>query len=158
MQEKTRVCGIPPTAADPEFIFINLQMKYLFVLKIKLLIMKKILFLMLILGALVSTTTYAQAGDPPSVLQQMKEKQKPGLIEKAGLTDAQAEKVIELNYEMRMKASTELKDLTGEDRSKKLAEMKAAKEKKFAEFLSPEQITAMNKYYEEMGKNREKKN
>lgn len=118
--------------------------------------MKKILFLTLILGALISTTTHAQAGDPPSMLQQMKEKQKPGLIEKVGLTDAQAEKVIELNYEMRMKASTELKDLNAEDRKTKLAELKAAKEKKFSEFLTPEQITAMNKYYEEMGKNREK--
>lgn len=118
--------------------------------------MKKFLFLTFILGAIVSTTTYAQAGDPPTVLQQMKEKQAPGLVEKVGLTQAQAEKVIELNYEMRMKASTELKDLSAEDRSKRLAELKAAKEKKFAEFLSPEQITAMNKYYEEMGKNREK--
>jgi len=118
--------------------------------------MKKMLFLTLILGALIATTTHAQAGDPPSMLQQMKEKQKPGLMEKVGLTETQAEKVIELNYEMRMKASTELKDLSAEDRSKKIAELKAAKEKKFAAFLTPAQIKAMNAYYEEMGKNREK--
>ncbi|GAJ13966.1 unnamed protein product [marine sediment metagenome] len=119
--------------------------------------MKKILFMTLILGAIASTNAYAQpAGDPPTMLQQMKEKQRPGLVEKVGLTEAQADKVIELNYEMRMKASTELKDLTGEERSKKLAEMKAAKEKKFAEFLTAEQITAMNKYYEDMGKNMQK--
>lgn len=115
--------------------------------------MKKFLFLTMIFGAIISTSAYAQpAGDPPTMLQQMKEKQRPGLVEKVGLTAEQADKVIELNYEMRMKAATELKDLTGEDRSKKLAEMKAAKEKKFAEFLTPEQITAMNKYYEDMGK------
>ncbi|HZG73035.1 MAG TPA: hypothetical protein VEY51_15965 [Chondromyces sp.] len=119
--------------------------------------MKKLLFLTLIFGALTSTTTYAQAGDPPSVLQQMKEKQKPGLIEKVGLTDAQAEKVIELNYEMRMKASTELKDLNEADRSKKMAELRAEKEKKFAEFLTPDQIKAMHAYYEEMGKNMPRK-
>ena len=119
--------------------------------------MKKFLLLTFVLGALATTTTYAQAGDPPTVLQQMKEKQVPGLVEKVGLTQAQAEKVIELNYEMRMKASTELKDLNAEDRSKKIAELKAAKEKKFSEFLTPEQITAMNKYYEEMGKNMPKK-
>lgn len=120
--------------------------------------MKKFLFLTLISGALVSTTAYAQpAGDPPTVLQQMKEKQKPGLIEKVGLTDAQADKVIEINYEMRMQAARELKDLNEADRSKKLAELKAAKEKKFSEFLAPEQITAMNKYYEDMGKNMPKK-
>ena len=119
--------------------------------------MKKLLFLTLILGALASTNAYAQpAGDPPSMLQQMKEKQRPGLVEKVGLTAEQADKVIELNYEMRMKAAAELKDLSADDRSKKIAELKAAKEKKFSEFLTPEQITAMNKYYEEMGKNREK--
>ena len=119
--------------------------------------MKKILFLMLIVGALLSTTTYAQpAGDPPSMLQQMKEKQKPGLMEKVGLTEAQAEKVIELNYEMRMQASRELKDLSEADRGKRIAELKAAKEKKFSEFLTPEQITAMNTYYAEMGKNMQK--
>lgn len=120
--------------------------------------MKKILFLSLILGAILSTNAYAQpAGDPPSILQQMKEKQKPGLIEKVGLTEAQADKVIELNYEMRMQASRELKDLAEADRPKKMAELKAAKEKKLSEFLTPEQITAMKAYYEEMGKNMPKK-
>ena len=120
--------------------------------------MKKLLFLTLILGALVSTTTYAQpAGDPATILQQMKEKQTPGLVEKVGLTQAQAEKVIELNYEMRMKASTELKDLNEADRATKMAELQAAKEKKFSEFLTPEQIKALNAYYEEMRKNMPKK-
>lgn len=120
--------------------------------------MKKLLFLTLIAGALVSTTSYAQpAGDPPTMLQQMIDQQKPGLVEKVGLTSAQAEKVIEINYETRMRAARELKDLNADDRTKKLAELKAAKEKKFSEFLTAEQITAMNTYYEEMGKNMPKK-
>ena len=120
--------------------------------------MKKVLFLTLILGALLSTSAYAQpAGDPPGILQQMKEKQKPGLMEKVGLTEAQAERVIEINYETRMQASRELKDLNEADRSKKLAELKEAKEKKFSEFLTPEQIKAMHAYYEEMGKNMPRK-
>lgn len=119
--------------------------------------MKKLLFFTLLFGALISTSANAQAGDEPvNVLQQMKDQQVPGLMEKVGLTKEQANKVIELNYEMRMKASTELKDLSPEDRSKKIAEMKAEKEKKFKEFLTADQITSMNKYYEEMGKNREK--
>lgn len=120
--------------------------------------MKKLTVLTLILVAVLSSNAYAQpAGDPPSVLQQMKEKQKPGLVEKVGLTEAQAEKVIEINYETRMKASRELKDLNEADRSKKLAEIKAEKEKKFLEFLTPDQIKAMNAYYEEMGKNMPRK-
>lgn len=118
--------------------------------------MKKLLFLTLLFSAMFATSSYAQAGDPPSMLQQMKEKQVPGLVEKVGLTQAQAERVIELNYEMRMKASTELKDLNEADRATKLAELKAAKEKKFAEFLTADQIKAMHAYYAEMGKNREK--
>lgn len=120
--------------------------------------MKKFLFMTLILGAILSTNTNAQpAGDPPTVLQQMKEQQKPGLVEKAGLTEAQAEKIIEINYETRMQAARELKDLNEVDRTKKLAEIKAAKEKKYNEILTPEQIKAVKNYYEEMGKNMQKK-
>ena len=120
--------------------------------------MKKFLILTLIFSAIISTTTYAQpAGDPQTMLQQMKEKQRPGLVEKAGLTEAQADKIIEINYETRMQASRELKDLNEADRSKKLAELKAAKEKKYSEVLTPELVKAVNTYYEEMGKNREGK-
>ena len=118
--------------------------------------MKKLLFMSLIFGALISTSAHAQAGDPPSMLQQMKEKQKPELVEKVGLTDAQAEKVIEINYDMRM-ASVGFKDLSEADRKTKIAELMALKEKKFSEFLTPEQINTMNKYYEEKRKNMPKK-
>ncbi len=86
----------------------------------------------------------------------MKEKQKPGLVEKVGLTEAQADKVIEINYEMRQAASG-LRDLNEADRSKKIAELQAAKQKSFSEFLTPEQITAMNTYYADMRKNMPKK-
>lgn len=120
--------------------------------------MKKFLFLTFILGAIISTTAHAQpAGDPPTVLQQMKDQQKPGLVEKAGLTEAQAEKIIEINYDIRMQAARELKDLNEADRTKKLAELKAAKEKRYSEVLTPEQIKAVKAYYEEMGKNGPKK-
>lgn len=118
--------------------------------------MKKFFFLTLIFGALISTTSYAQAGDPPSMLQQMKEKQKPELVEKVGLTDAQAEKVIEIHYEMRM-ASVGFKDLSEAERKTKIAELMAMKDKKFSEFLTPEQINTMNTYYAEKRKNMPKK-
>ena len=133
--------------------------------------MKKSLFLILIFSAVISTATYAQqaqqsqpaqqtqpaqpvqqAPDPATVLQQMKEKQKPGLIEKVGLTDAQADKVIELNFEMRM-AEGALRDLNEADRTAKIQELKAAKEKKMSELLTPEQIKAVKAFYEDMGKN-----
>ena len=121
--------------------------------------MKKFLFLTLILCGLVTTATYAQpAADPQTILQQMKEKQKPGLIEKVGLTDAQAERVIEINYEIRTQAANSLKDLNEADRAAKIAELKALKEKKYSEIpLTPEQIKAIYTYYEDMGKNMPKK-
>jgi len=118
--------------------------------------MKKFLFLAFIFCAVLSTTVQAQnAPDPAAMLQQMKEKQKPGLIAKAGLTEAQADKVIEINLETRlamMKGG--LRDLSEADRTKKLADFKAAKEKKYSEIpLTAEQIKAVLNYYEEMGKN-----
>ena len=114
--------------------------------------MKKLLFLTLIFSAIISTATYAQAGDPPSVLQQMKDKQVPPMVEKTGLTEAQANKVIELNYEMRMAAGA-LKDLPEADRMAKIKELKADKEKKMSELLTAEQIAAVKKFYEDMAKN-----
>ena len=120
--------------------------------------MKKFLFLALIFSAILSTTGYAQpAGDPQTLLQQMKEQQKPGLIEKVGLTEAQADKLIEINFETRMAAGNLSRDLSEADRTAKIAELKAAREKKIAEFLTPEQIKAVKAYYEEMGKYRQKK-
>lgn len=120
--------------------------------------MKKYLLMLFILSAIFVTTTNAQsAADPGAVLQQMKEQQKPGLMEKAGLTEAQAEKIIEINYETRMQAGRELKDLNEADRTKKLAEIKAMKEKRYSEVLTPEQMKAVKTYYEEMGKNMQKK-
>jgi Spy/CpxP family protein refolding chaperone len=133
-------------------------MEYLFTSTIKSTVMKKFLFMTFILGAILATTTNAQsAADPGAVLQQMKEQQKPGLMQKVGLTEAQAEKIIEINYETRMQAGRELEGLNEADRTKKLAEIKAAKEKKYSEILTPEQVKALKTYYEEMAKNREKK-
>ena len=121
--------------------------------------MKKFLFLTLILGAIISSTTVAQsAADPAAMLQQMKEKVKPQMVEKTGLTEAQADKVIEINFEIRQ-AARGLRDLNEADRSKKIAELKATKEKKYSEIpLTAEQIKAVNTFYEDMGKNMPQKN
>jgi hypothetical protein len=130
--------------------------------------MKKLLFLSLIAGAL-SANIHAQTGpqaskpqtggtpaafDPATALQQMK-KVVPQMVEKTGLTEAQCNKVIELNFEMRMAAGA--LDVNDPDRSKKIAELKAAKDKKMSELLTAEQITAVKNFYEEMGKNMQQK-
>jgi hypothetical protein len=115
--------------------------------------MKKFLFLTLVFSAIISTTIHAQAGDPPSPLQQAKDKIKPQMIEKTGLTDAQADKVIEINFELR-ETMRGFKDLNEADRATKVAELKAARDKKYSEIpLTPEQIAAVKTFYENMGKN-----
>ena len=139
--------------------------------------MKKLLFLSLISGALISTTTSAQgpvsskqpaaqqpaapqftAEQKATMLKEAKEKQIPMLVEKAGLTDAQAERVIEINFETRFGAATALQGLNETDRTAKLAEIKAAKEKKYSEILlTPEQIKAVYAAYEDWGKSMQKK-
>ncbi len=65
--------------------------------------MKKFLFLTLIFSALFSTSIIAQSGDEPAknMLQQMKDLQKAPMVAKTGLTEAQVDKVIEINYEIR---------------------------------------------------------
>ena len=119
--------------------------------------MKKFLLLSLIFTALASTSINAQAGDPATVLQQMKERTVPQMVEKTGLTTAQAERVVEINYEIRM-AAAGLRDLNEADRSVKIAELKTTKEKKYSEIpLTAEQIKAVYNFYEEMGKNAQRK-
>ena len=130
--------------------------------------MRKLLFLTLFFSATLGTTVNAQTSngpaaapqqaketDPATLLQQTKQKVRPLMVEKTGLTEAQADKVIEILFEMRQ-AAAGLRDLNEADRSKKLAELKAIKDKKFSELLTPEQIAAVKTFYEEMGRNNHK--
>jgi Spy/CpxP family protein refolding chaperone len=133
----------------------------------KLLIMKKLLFLTLIFSGIISTTTHAQTAanqatviqpaktgaDPAAMLQQVKETVRPQMVEKTGLTEAQADKVIEINFAFRQRAATALHDLNEADRAAKIAEFRAAKEKMLSEILTAEQIKSVNTFYEDMGKN-----
>ena len=139
--------------------------------------MKKLLFLSLISGALISTSANAQgpevkpqpaaqqpaapqftAEQKANMIKEAKEKQVPMLVEKAGITDAQAERVIEINYEIRFQAASALQGLNDADRTAKLAEIKATKEKKYSEIpLTPEQIKSVYAAYEDWGKSMQKK-
>jgi hypothetical protein len=129
--------------------------------------MKKLLFLTFIFSALYSTTIFAQgtttqvastqvANDQVAMLQKMKETMKPKMIEKTGLSDAKADKVIEINFEMRQAAGA-LRDLSEADRSTKIAELKAAREKKLSELLTADELKSLNAYYADMAKNAQPK-
>lgn len=126
--------------------------------------MKKFLFLALILSAIMSNSVNAQGGpkaegspDPAAILKQMKETQKAPMIEKTGLTEAQADRIIEINFELRQSMMTGIRDLSEADRSKRMLEFKAAKEKKYSEILTADQIKAVYAFYEERGKNMQRK-
>jgi hypothetical protein len=132
--------------------------------------MKKLLLISLISGAFISTSANAQGPTTPkptssqptseqqaNMLKDAKAKQAPMLVEKAGLTTAQAEKVIEINFEIRQQAATVLAGLNDADRSAKIAELKAAKEKRYSEIpLTAEQIKAVYAAYQEMGRSTQK--
>jgi hypothetical protein len=122
--------------------------------------MKKFLLLTLVFSAIISTASYAQAPAPTTLtpenaamLQQMKEKFKAPMVARTGLTEAQADRVLEINFEIRM-AAAGLRDLNEADRSAKIAELKASKQKKYSEIpLTPEQVKSVNDFFENFGKN-----
>ncbi|WP_207493795.1 hypothetical protein [Aridibaculum aurantiacum] len=115
--------------------------------------MKKFLFLTLIFSAIISTTMYAQGGNDQAMLQQAKERIKPMMVEKTGLTEAQADKVIEINFEMRQ-SMRGFRELSEADRAKKMEEFKAARDKRYSEIpLTADQIKAVKTFYEDLGKN-----
>lgn len=99
-------------------------------------------------------------GDPTVMMQRMKERMKPQLIEKAKLTDAEADKVIEINFESRS-SMRELRNqnLSDDERRKKLDEIQSAINKKYKEIpLTDEKIKAVNEVYAEMRRNFQQRN
>src|SRR5687767_5856424 len=126
--------------------------------------MKKFLFLTLV-SAIVGTTSYAQTSSVPTtstpqpketmdaatMLQQQKQKIAPAMVEKTGLTLVQAEKVVEILFEMRQGAAT-VQNRSEEERHAKLAELKATRDSKFSELVTAEQIASVKSFYQEIGK------
>lgn len=122
--------------------------------------MKKVFALMSVALCCSVTTLLAQPPgggqqmDPAAMLQRMKERVKPQMMEKTKLTDAQCDKVLEIQMwaqgEMRG-----LRDLAEDQRAAKMKSVNDEKEKKWKAIpLSDEQIKALNDFYEEMRKNR----
>lgn len=120
--------------------------------------MKKI-FLFIALAFAIGS--YAQGGgggqmDPAQMLEMMKQRVKPQLMEKTKLTDAQCDKVLEIQISM-MGAQRGMRDLSEEERAKKMKEINDEREKKYKAIpLTDEQIKAVNEFYEEMRKNRQR--
>ena len=117
--------------------------------------MKKFLFIIAFMTTLGVMNAGAQqgGGDPVAMLARMKERVKPQLIEKTKLTDAQADKVIEINFESRQQLRG-LRDLSEEDRKKKMDEVKAENNKKYKAIpLTDDQVKSVDEFFEEQRKN-----
>lgn len=119
--------------------------------------MKKVitLFAWAFVLALGTNTVCAQqgGGNPEAMMARMKERMKPQLIEKAKLTETQADKVIEYQFEARQQMRG-FRDMQQDERKKKMEEINAALAKKYKEIpLTDEQIKAVEAYMEEQRRN-----
>ena len=124
--------------------------------------MKKLLLLATLLVAVyaVEAQTQQGGGDPAAMMARMKERIKPQLMEKAKLTDAQADKVVEINFDSRRQMRDIRMDqsLSDDDKKKKTDELQAGLEQKYKEIpLTDDQVKAVKDFFEEMRKNREQR-
>jgi len=120
--------------------------------------MKKLFLLILVFSTVYTSQAFAQGGterDPAAMMQRMKERVKPGLIEKTKLTDAQADKVIEISFDHQRKRREIRMDqaLSDEDKTKKNAEINEAQNKELKAIpLTDEQVKEVNAFFEELRK------
>ena len=117
--------------------------------------MKKLLFLVALFTTIYATNAEAQqqgGGDPAAMMQRMKDRIKPQLIEKTKLTDAQADKVVEINFNARSQMRG-LRDLSEDDRKKKMEEIQTTINKQYKDIpLTDDQIKSVNDFFEEQRK------
>lgn len=120
--------------------------------------MKKLLAMVVLFTTLYMSNANAQGGgdrDPAAMMQRMKERIKPQLVEKTKLTDAQADKVLEVNFNNQRKRRDLRMDqnLSEDDRTKKMKEIDDAQNKELKAIpLTDDQVKAVNDFFEEMRK------
>lgn len=94
-------------------------------------------------------------GDPEAMKARMKERIKPLLFQQVGVSDAEAEKILESNFTFQMKTREIRMDqsLSEDDRKKKMKDAKDEFEKQLKIIpLSEEKIKAVDAFFEEMRK------
>ena len=124
--------------------------------------MKKIIALLTIVGCIAATSVMAQGGggfgggqqmDPAQMLEMMKQRIKPQLIEKTKLSDTEADKVLEIQLWAQSQGRG-LRDLSEEGAAKQKETADERKKKLKAIPLTDDQIKAVDDFYEEMRRNR----
>ncbi len=95
-------------------------------------------------------------GDPEAMKARMKERVKPMLIQQASVTDAEADKVIDVYFAAQMKTRALRQDqaMSDDDRKAKTKEINDQRDKDLKAIpLTDEKVKAVNTFYEEMRKN-----
>lgn len=122
--------------------------------------MKKIIPLLTIVCCIASTSAMAQGFgggqqmDPAQMLEMMKQRLKPQLMEKTKLSDSEADKVLEIQLWVQTQGRG-LRDLSEDERAAKQKETADERKKKLKAIpLTDDQIKAVDDFYEEMRKNR----
>jgi len=122
--------------------------------------MKRIILLATLIVALGTFQANAQngGGGDPAQREAMMKEMKAQLVEKAKITEAEADKVMEINSANREKMRG-LRDLGDEERKKKMEEINAELTKKYKEIpLTDEQVKAVTEYFAERRKNMQQRN
>ena len=116
--------------------------------------MKKLFLLAGLFIALFTTTVSAQGGGgmTPEQRAERQKQTKADLIAKAKISDAEADKVMQIQQDSRA-GMRGLRDLSAEDRKKKMDEMNADNAKKFKAIpLTDDQVKAVSAFYDEQMK------
>ena len=114
--------------------------------------MKKLFILIAIFTTVIVTNANAQGGDPAARMQAYKDRVKPQLIEKTKITDAQAEKVLDIQMAHRQQMRG-MKDLSEDQKKKKMNELNADINQQYkAIHLNEDQIKSVNDFFEDMRK------
>lgn len=119
--------------------------------------MKKLLSLVVAMTALFFSLQAQPpgGGDPEAMKARMKERIKPLLLQQVGVTDTEADKILESNFTFQMKTREIRMDqsLSEDDRKKKMKDAKDELEKQLKAIpLSEEKVKAVDTFYEEMRK------
>ena len=112
--------------------------------------MKKLIVLLLFFVAVTTVKVQAQGGGDPAAREARMKEMKAQLIEKAKITDVQADKVMEI-YNGAREQRMGLRDLNEADRAKKMEEINADLSKKYKAIpLTEEQVKAVTEQMSQM--------
>ena len=112
--------------------------------------MKKLIVLLLFFVAVTTVKVQAQGGGDPAAREARMKEMKAQLVEKAKITDVQADKVLEI-YNGAREQRMGLRDLNEADRAKKMEEINADLSKKYKAIpLTEEQVKAVTEQMSQM--------